>query len=181
MARAEGPTLVLRLIEPDDADYVHALRTNPAYNQYLSPVTGTAEDQRRWIESYKEREREGVEFYYVIERRDGIPCGVVRLYGITADSFTWGSWILDHNKPPKAALESALLVYSIAFDQLNIPTCHFDVRKDNASALRFHVRMGAIETARDEQDVFFTYTQVDYLSTRDDLLIALGREALDGR
>ena len=56
LARVEGPNLTLRLIRPADADYVHALRTDPAYNRHLSEVRGTAEDQRRWIEAYKARE-----------------------------------------------------------------------------------------------------------------------------
>ena len=105
LARVEGPNLALRLITPDDAAYVHGLRIDPAYNQHLSEVSGTAEDQRRWIEGYKTREAEGREFYYIIERKDGRPCGVVRLYDLEADSFTWGSWILDSHKTRYAAIE----------------------------------------------------------------------------
>ena len=93
IARVEGPNLILRLIEPEDAAYVHSLRSNPAYNTHLSTVTGTVDDQRTWIEDYKSREAQGQEFYYVIERKDGTRCGLVRLYDIEAESFTWGSWI----------------------------------------------------------------------------------------
>jgi RimJ/RimL family protein N-acetyltransferase len=88
LSRIEGPNLALRLIQPADAAYVHGLRIDPAYNRHLSEVRGTAEDQRRWIEGYKAREAEGAEFYYIIERKDGTPCGVVRLYDLDADSFT---------------------------------------------------------------------------------------------
>ncbi len=38
------------------------------------------------------------ELYYVIEGKDGTRCGLVHLYDIGADSFTWDSWILDHNE-----------------------------------------------------------------------------------
>ena len=67
-----GANLTLRLIKPNDAAFVYGLRTNPLYNQNLSAVRGTVDDQRRWIEAYKDREAERSEFYYVIERKDGM-------------------------------------------------------------------------------------------------------------
>ena len=57
----DGPQLRLRLVTPDDAAYLHALRTDPHYNAHLSPVSGTIEDQRAWIDRYKQREAEGTE------------------------------------------------------------------------------------------------------------------------
>lgn len=157
LARVEGPNLTLRLVRPEDAEYVHGLRTDPAYNRHLSEVRGTVEDQRRWIDAYKAREAALRELYYVIERKDGTRCGVVRLYEIAADSFTWGSWILDHNKTPKAALESAVLIYMIGFDALGLEKAVFDVRLDNDVTLAFHRRFGATEIRGDEQDIYFVY------------------------
>lgn len=76
-----GPQLRLRPVVPDDAAYLHALRTDPCYNTHLSPVAGGVEAQRAWIERYLEREAQGSEIYFVIERRsDAQRCGVVRLY-----------------------------------------------------------------------------------------------------
>jgi len=56
LSRIDGIQLSLRLVLPDDAAYIHALRSNPAYNSHLSTVSGTVDDQRRWIEAYKSRE-----------------------------------------------------------------------------------------------------------------------------
>lgn len=162
----KGPNLVLRLIEPEDAGYVHGLRTDPAYNRHLSEVHGTAEDQRRWIEAYKDREAAGSEYYYVIERRNGTRCGLVRLYNIGADYFTWGSWILDHNKPPKAALESAVLSFGVGFDLLGMTHAIVDVRRANTHAEAFYRRFGMIETDSDSQDIFFTYPRETFLRDR---------------
>jgi len=173
MARIAGPNLVLRLITPDDAAYVHGLRMDPAYNTHLSEVRGTVEDQRVWIDAYKAREAAGQEFYYIITRHDGTPCGTVRLYEITGDSFTWGSWILDQNKPPKAALESAVLVYIAAFDILNLANATFDVRADNKNTLAFHCRFGATETHRTDRDIFFTYPCARFMADRDGYLALL--------
>lgn len=173
LARVEGTNLALRLIRPEDADYVHALRTDPVYNRHLSEVRGTAEDQLRWIEGYKAREAELRELYYVIERKDGIHCGLVRLYDIGADSFTWGSWILDHNKTRKAALESAVLIYTVAFDLLGLLKAQFDVRRDNDNTLAFHRRFGATETHEKDQDVYFTYPRTRFEADRAGFLAIL--------
>lgn len=157
LARVEGPNLTLRLIRPEDADYVHALRIDPAYNRHLSEVRGTADDQRRWIEGYKVREADLLELYYVIERKNGIRCGLIRLYNINADSFTWGSWILDHNKTRKAALESAILSFGVGFDSLGLSQALVDVRIANSQALAIYQRLEMVERWRDDQDIYFTY------------------------
>jgi RimJ/RimL family protein N-acetyltransferase len=176
IARVEGPNLTLRLIEPEDADYVQNLRTDPTYNRYLSEVRGTVEDQRRWIEGYKARETEGREFYYIIERKDGTRCGLVRLYDIGAESFTWGSWILDANKPSKAALETALLSFGVGFDRLNLSEGFVDVRIDNAKALAFYFRLGMKELRRDQQDVYFVYLRDTFKEDQTEFLKIIEQE-----
>lgn len=154
----EGPRLRLRLVLPDDAAYIHALRADPRYNQHLSAVTGSVEDQRAWIERYKDRESDGLELYYLIERlNDCTPCGVVRLYDIKDDSFTWGSWILDHNKPPKSALESAVLSFNVGFEQLGLPMALVEVRIGNDHALSFYRRLGMTELRRDDRDIYLIF------------------------
>ncbi len=164
-----GHSLRLRLVTPEDADYIHTLRTNPAYNTHLSTVQGTAEDQRKWIEEYKERESAGLEYYYIIERLDVVRCGVVRLYNISDDSFSWGSWILDDNKPAKAALESALLSFGIGFDCLGLEVAYFDVRRENHHAIAFYRRLGVVEIRADSENLYFEYQQVNYSRDKDDL------------
>lgn len=162
----EGIFLRLRPVEPDDAAYVYRLRTDPRYNAHLSPVTGSLEDQRRWLEAYKDREAEGTEIYFVIERREGGPCGLVRLYDIRPDRFTWGSWILDQNKTPKAALESAVLSFGVGFENFSLPRAVLDVRRLNYQALAFYRRLEMIETGSDERDIFFEYLREQFLTDR---------------
>jgi RimJ/RimL family protein N-acetyltransferase len=166
LTRVSGPNLNLRLIELEDADYVYELRTDPSYNRHLSQVRSSADEQRRWIEAYKVRESDVRELYYVIERKDGTRCGVVRIYGIEADCFTWGSWILDKNKPQKAALESAVLVYTIGFDVLGLPEARFEVQRGNEHTLAFHRRFGATETHATEQETHFAYSRDRFLIDR---------------
>lgn len=162
----DGPQLRLRLVTPDDAAYLHALRTDPRYNMHLSPVSGTVEDQRAWIDRYKQREAEGREGYYIIERRDGMPCGTVRLYDIEGDRFTWGSWILDERKPRKAALESAVMSFGVGFETLGLSEAIIDVRHGNSKALSFYRRFGMTETGTDDENVYFTYPRYRFLEDR---------------
>ncbi|MRU15675.1 GNAT family N-acetyltransferase [Roseovarius sp. A21] len=170
--------LRLRPVRPEDATYIYGLRMNPDYNRHLSEVTGTVADQRAWIERYKAREAQGQEIYYIIERLgDGVPCGTVRLYDIAADSFTWGSWILDENKTPKAALESAVLVYVVAFDRLGCSRALFDVRRDNSRTLDFHRRFGARETRYDDLNVYFEYPRAHFEADQDGYISILKLEA----
>jgi RimJ/RimL family protein N-acetyltransferase len=168
-AETTGANVRLRPVVPQDAAFIHGLRVDPAYNAHLSPVTGTAADQRDWILRYKEREAAGQEIYFVIERLDGTPCGTVRLYDITVDSFTWGSWILNEDKPPKAALESALLLYDIGFEVLDKSRSVFDVRADNERTLNFHLRFGAEETGSDSKNIYFELTRKKFLILRQGL------------
>lgn len=178
LRRVEGVRLALRLVEPAEADYIHGLRTNHAYNTYLSSVSGTAEDQRAWIERYKTREAEGLEYYYVIERpSDGFPFGTVRLYNIEAESFTWGSWILDANKPAKAALESAVLSFGIGFELLRKKRALIDVRRDNARALNFYRRFGMQETGEDGVNIYFVYSADRYAASKAAHLQVIEEEA----
>lgn len=177
LSRVEGPNLVLRLIEPEDAEYVHGLRTNPRYNTHLSAVSGTAKDQRRWIEAYKDREAAGQEYYYVIERKDGTRCGLVRLYDIEAEHFTWGSWILDESKPPKAALESAVLSFGVGFEDLGCKIAHVDVRIQNKHAEAFYRRLGMKETHRAGQDIYFEYARATFEADKATHMFVLGKIA----
>ena len=179
IAWVEGPNLILRLIEPEDAAYVHSLRNNPAYNTHLSTVTGTVDDQRIWIEDYKSREAQVQELYYVIERKDGTRCGLVRLYDIEAESCTWGSWILDENKPHKAALESAVLSFDVGFDALGVQLANVDVRVANEHAAAFYRRLGMVETHRIDGQIFFAYPRARFDTDKKAYLSILEQEKRD--
>ena len=168
-----GRHLRLRLVTPADAGYIHGLRTDPLLCEHLSEVSGSIGAQRDWIERYKEREAAGREFYYVIERNDGAPCGLVRLYDIGEDRFTWGSWTLDRNKPAKAALESAVLSFKVGFESLGLDSAILDVRRMNCRAIAFYRRFGMKETGQDERNLYFQYSRDQFLKDLSGHMIAI--------
>jgi len=159
LSRINGHSLNLRFVRPVDAAYIHQLRNDPTRNRYLSEVRGTIDDQRRWIDAYMTREASGGEFYYMIELSNGERCGTVRLYDIQPNFFTWGSWVLDHNKPRMAALESAMLSFGAGFLGLGLENARVEVLSQNTHAQAFYRRLGMRETHRTERETVFAYTR----------------------
>jgi RimJ/RimL family protein N-acetyltransferase len=157
-----APNIEMRLARPSDADYIYSLRIDPRYNQHLSAAPQSVAAQAQFLENYVKREEAGQEYYFVIKNKSsGKDCGVVRIYDLREDSFCWGSWILDTEKPRMAALESALFIYEFGFGVLGFGASHFEVRKENTRVISFHERFGAQRISEDENDVFFTLSQED--------------------
>lgn len=162
----EAKSIFLRLATEDDASFIYSLRMDESFNKYISAVDGGAEVQREWLAKYKERELGKKEYYFIICRKsDGLPVGTVRLYDFLPEkrSFCWGSWILNSNKTPSAALESALLVYIFAFSSLNFERSHFDVRRQNVRVVDFHRKLGAELVAENDLDLFFNYEKTTFI------------------
>lgn len=154
----KAKTINLRLIDIDDAEFILSLRTDDKLNKHLSQTSGSVAQQEEWINNYKRREQQGNEFYFIICRNDNNEAvGTVRLYDFIRNkkSFCWGSWILNENKTKYAAMESAFLVYQIAFEKLGFERAHFDVRRENVKVIAFHQKMGAEVVAENDLDIFF--------------------------
>ena len=150
--KIEGKSLVLRDAGPDDAAFVLMLRTDPQKSKHLSFTSPTLEQQVAWLESYSKKDDQA---YFIIENLLEEKLGTVRLYDAQGDSFCWGSWILKEYAPKTAAIESALMVYAYAIDNLGFNQAHFDVRKENESVWRFHERFGAERVGEIEMDYLY--------------------------
>lgn len=167
-------TVRLRLVEENDAEFILSLRLNEKYNKFLSLVSSEIEDQKKWIQQYKNEEKTRKQFYFIIERIDNNnPCGTVRIYNLSQDSFSWGSWILNENKTKYAALESAFLVYKFGFDELGYKKSHFDVRKENIKVIGFHEKMGAKKTHEDQENFYFEIQEADVIICKNRLVSKL--------
>ncbi|MBN3217260.1 GNAT family N-acetyltransferase [Pectobacterium polaris] len=163
-------TIKLSLAKLSDSDFIFSLRINEKLNKYISSFSGSVEDQYKWLEDYKARERNEREFYYVIRRNDSdLPIGTVRLYDFIEDSnsFCWGSWVINEKKTSSSAIESALLVYKIGFEHLGFSGSHFFVDKKNTSVVDFHKKSGAILLGEDDINFFFNYTPDLYNSLKE--------------
>lgn len=166
MIKLESKTIILRLVEECDAKFILKLRNDSKYNKFLSEVVDDLNAQKEWIKRYKLKEKAGTQFYFIIERLDGTPCGTVRIYDLREDSFCWGSWILNNDKTRLAAIESAFLIYKFGFEYLNYKKSHFDVMKGNDKVVSFHKKMGAEIVSEDEQNYYFEISERAVLAAK---------------
>ena len=148
-------TIKFRLISVNDAEFIYKLRVDEKYNKYISKISDDIHEQVKFIEMYKNDEAVAEQFYFVIERLDGIRCGSVRLYNFKDDSFEWGSWILDENKTRYAAIETSILIYKYAFEVLGFEKSNFEVNKQNSNVVKFHKRTGAKVIGEDQTNYYF--------------------------
>lgn len=157
-----GKNIIIRTVEIEDTEFIFKMRQNKSKTKYLSKVNGTVEDQKKWIQSYKQRENEKKEFYFVIESKKHEKLGLVRMYDFKDNSFCWGSWLIKEDAPKTTAIESALQIYEFGFYKLGFERSHFDVRKDNGKVIAFHQRFGAIIIDENELEYFFNFEKKDY-------------------
>lgn len=157
-----GKNINMRTVKTEDAEFIYTMRQNQNKTKYLSTVTGTVESQKEWIKSYKQREEDKKEFYFVIESKDEEKLGLVRMYDFKDNSFCWGSWLIKEDAPKTTAIESALQIYEFGFYNLGFEKSHFDVRKGNDKVIAFHQRFGAKIIDEDELDYFFNFEKSDY-------------------
>lgn len=150
--------IFFKLVSIEDAKFVADIRSNKDLSKFLNPTKHSLNDQKKWIEDYKKREDEKKEFYFIIKIKPNVSLGTIRIYNIFNNIFTWGSWILIKDSPKYAALESALTLYSFAFDKMRFAKSIFDVKKENLKVIGIHKKLGAKITSEDNENVYFEFT-----------------------
>ena len=153
--------LTIRLVEECDAKFIVGLRNDPVKSLYLSVTSPNIEDQIRWIAKYKQRESQGIDYFFIFFYNDK-PAGVNRLYNIEENHFVHGSWLFSNDVPPYCSLAAAVIARQIAFETLglDIEIDTDGIHKDNIGVLQFAKFMGHLfEGSRiNEQGEFLTST-----------------------
>ncbi len=161
--------LYLRLIQLSDIDLLMQLRLNKNLNQYLNKISDDSAAQLDWLNKNKQRETKGSDYYFVIVDKNEGEVGLIRVYEINESdkSFTWGSWILrEYNRPSYAAIESILLMYEFAFNELGLLKAQFMANNDNAIMLGFSTRFGATKLFADDVRTHFEITKIQYIQLK---------------
>ncbi len=136
----EGYAFRLRPISDDDAAFVVGLRSDQELNRYLHASAHRVEDQLAWLARYYEAAES---FYFVVERSaNGMPEGTIGLYDVDRSAGTgeWGRWILRSGS--LAAVESAYLIYRIAFERLGLSSVYCRTVAENEQVVSFHDSCG---------------------------------------
>lgn len=153
--------LIFRLVEEQDAEFILSLRTDPKLAMHLSPTTYDLPRQQAWIRDYKQREEQGLEYYFLFETEEHEPLGVVRLYNFIDKTYNSGSWLVKPGSDDFTAIKSDLFISSFAINELGFEQCLFDVRKANKKVVRFH-KMFATVTGEDEINLYLMMDRKAY-------------------
>ncbi len=150
-----------RLVTENDAEFILSLRLNEQRGKFLSPTQNDIEIQRCWISSYKEREKQDQEYYFIFVN-DGIKYGLNRVYNVNKFSFEIGSWLFSQDTPEGASILADLYTRDFAFEHYQLNECHFEVRKENKSVVNYHKKFNPILLKEDAKNYYFKLTKENY-------------------
>lgn len=135
-----GYRFALRPVEVDDAAFLVRVRTE-AGGRFIHATSPRVEDQVAWIEAYEARQGD---YYFIIEdTREGRPVGAVGIYDVAENRAEWGRWVVESGSV--GAVESALLTYRVAFEQLGLEAVFCRTVADNTQVVSFHDSSGAAQ------------------------------------
>lgn len=153
--------LHVRLVEEGDAAFIVKLRTDERVGKFIHATSPDVEKQKEWIRTYKEREAEGLEYYFIFFKNDE-PFAVNRLYHMENPArFTSGSWIVEPGYSTEDVVATSLIPRIIAFEQLGremefgVEGCH----EDNKKVIKFNLMVGMHikGTRTEESGLFYTF------------------------
>lgn len=106
-----------RLVNESDAGFILKLRTNERLSRFIHPTENNLEKQIDYLRAYKERESQGIDYYFIFFLNDK-PVGVNRLYHITEKEFTFGSWVFEEGLPYWVSCAGAIIAREFGFEVL---------------------------------------------------------------
>jgi len=152
--------LQVRLVEESDAEFIVSLRTDPRLSKHIHTTSTDIEQQKLWIRNYKLREAQGSDYYFLFSI-DGKPQGLARIYDITEDTFTQGSWIFSPEAVLGASVLGNIISSEIGFEFLEKKIEYSDARRDNNThryVKSFHPEI--IKT--DEMNIYYKIHPEDF-------------------
>jgi len=161
--------ICLRLVEEADAEFILALRTNPKLNQYISHTNPNISDQINWIQKYKIKEEQGLEYYFISQDQKGNKYGTIRIYNLADRSFELGSWVFMPNSPLGMAVKTHIIGIETGFEQLNADFCTISIRKKNTGVVRYIEGLNAILFSEDDLDFHFTISKENFYNRKEKL------------
>lgn len=153
-----------RLVNEDDAEFIVNLRKDERA-KFMNTVSPDIENQKEWIEKYKYREQNGLDYYFIYSL-GGKPLGVNRIYSIKKDSFIGGSFIFKHDCEFEIPILATLIQYYIGFELLDKSICFGNIHIDNKKAIKFNKLMGNDFIYNYENEVFIVLSKKRYIEIK---------------
>lgn len=161
--------LSVRLVNEKDVDYILSLRTNKHLTRFIHQTDDDRYKQLDWIRSYKKREQEGREYYFIYHL-DEKPVGVNRIYNIFEYYGTIGSWICNPGNETEVSLATYILMFDLMFDHIKLDITLFDVRKVNKHVWKLHKMLGAQSVGESDIDYYFIINKETYYKNRENFI-----------
>ncbi len=159
----------VRLVEEKDAEFILSLRTDEKLARFLHKTDNDINKQIEWIKAYKEREKQGIDYYFIYFYQD-IPYALNRIYDITEQQCTGGSWISKPGTNVEQTMATMLIARDIMFEELEIKQDMFDVRKGNKQVQKIHKMMGAKQVGETELDYLYSMNEEDYYKGKENII-----------
>jgi UDP-2-acetamido-3-amino-2,3-dideoxy-glucuronate N-acetyltransferase len=170
--------IVLRLVQEEDAEFILNLRTDPKLGKFISYTSPDISDQINWLKSYKNREKLGLEYYFIAEDNTGNKYGTIRLYNLDEKSFELGSWLFLHNAPLGMAVKAHFIGFETGFEVLKAEYCRFEIRKKNTAVLKYMQDFKTILVSDDDLNYYFTLSKENFYELRNKLPIFKSRKVV---
>ena len=152
--------LALRYVNQNDADFILKLRTEKNNSRFISTTINDIQAQERWIRKYKEREKAGLEYYFIVYDENKEAFATYRIYNKSNEMIEIGSFITKKNyKNPLSAIKLDILMKEFVFETLNYKCLNFEVRKLNFSVVRYHKEYKPMLIKEDKLNYFFIQTK----------------------
>lgn len=166
--------IVMRLCKIDDAEFIISLRTDSILKRHISHTDNDLNKQKKWIKLYKKREKHNQEFYFIIEDENEKRWGTYRIYDLTQNHFTIGSWLCKRNAPKNIAIKADIFMKDFGYEHLKYNLCRFEVRKNNRKVLKYHKLFEPKLINEDELNYYFEIDTEKYYKNRDKICILFG-------
>lgn len=109
--------LSYRFVQEEDAEFILRLRTNEKLSRFVHSTPNDLGLQCDYIRGYMQREQEGKDYYFIFFYEYD-PVGVARIYNVTEESFTFGSWLFKEGLPFWVSCAGAIIAREFAFETL---------------------------------------------------------------
>lgn len=142
----KGMTVNLRSIEEQDAEATFKMRSDPEKSRYIHRATGTAEDQRRFIQM--QREKPG-DYLFVVEDLQGKPIGMKGIYNYDPEQNVVESGRFIGYGSQVQNIEALMLSFDFAFDVMKVREIIMSALEKNEMMLGIQRRFGVRFTYRE--------------------------------
>lgn len=138
----EGKCIDLVPVKKEHLSRIIELRNQDKSRYFLNqPQLLTLEMQKEWFDKYSARTND---IYWCIRNKEGVIVGTIRLYDITEESCSHGSFIIDetYTLGNPYALEAQIITLEFAFRELKVRKVINDNRIDNEKVCAISQKMG---------------------------------------